>query len=170
MIQPEVKFVPSPKKEVRVAQSIMQLREAGFRDYDEIADILSLGSAKEVEDALIKGLSAQERDDPKSMARSRELLDRRLERLLRAVWTKALDPSHPEQMAAQARALALIDRHAKLIGADAATKVDVEITPTQRDMADFIAAVSRIGSHLPEEGDIFGDAEVVEVHELEEGA
>jgi hypothetical protein len=110
------------------------------------------------------------KENPDLISHLRDLTSRRLERLLRAVWTKALDTNNPEQMVAHQRALAVIDRHAKLYGLDAATKVDVEISPTQREMSDFISAVIELRNDLPKEGDIFGDAEVIEPMQLEEGA
>lgn len=164
----EVKFVSSPDKHVRKAFSILELKEMALSD-EAIAETLNLPSVEAVEEALVLGLSRAYRSDPNAVARTRELVNRRLERLLRAVMPKALNMEHPEQLAAHARALAVIDRHAKLYGLDAATKVDVEITPTQREMAEFVATVVKMRQDLPQEGDIFGVVEA-EGFELEEGA
>jgi hypothetical protein len=164
-----IEFVPHPREKVRKSLSALQLRESGYQ-WEEIAEILGLPDAMTAEKEFYKGQVALLKENPDLISHLRDLTSRRLERLLRAVWTKALDTNNPEQMVAHQRALAVIDRHAKLFGLDAATKVDVEITPTQREMADFVSAVIKLRNDLPEEGNIFGDAEVVEIEELEEGA
>lgn len=164
----DIKFVSHPNKTARNALSILQLKEWGYSEED-IAETLNLPDVETVEAELVKGLSRIYRDDPAAVSRTRELVNRRLERLLRAVLPKALNPEHPEQLAAHARALAVIDRHARLYGLDAATKVDLEISPSQREMAEFVATVVKMRTDLPQEGDIFGVVEA-EGFELEEGA
>lgn len=165
---PAIQFVPDPRSKVRKALSVLQLRESGYA-FDEIAEILNLPDAQAAEREFTKGMVAMLKDNPDVLTHLRDLTGRRLERLLRAVWTKALDPNNPEQMVAHQRALAVIDRHARLYGLDAATKVDVEFSPTQREMAEFISAVAKMRQDIPQEGNIFGIIEG-EVLELEEGA
>lgn len=164
-----IEFVPHPRDKVRKALSVLQLRESGYQ-FDEIAEILGFPDSSSAEREFTKGMVALLKENPDVLNHLRDLTGRRLERLLRAVWAKALDPHNPEQMVAHQRALAVIDRHAKLYGLDAATKVDVEISPTQKQMSEFISEVIKLRNDLPEEGDIFGDAEVIEPLELEEGA
>ena len=79
-------------------------------------------------------------EDPDAQARMRDYAGRRLERLLRAIWQKAIDTDSPEQMAAQQRALAIIDRHAKLFGLDAPTQHVIN-TPTVNEIDQWIADV-----------------------------
>lgn len=168
MSEEPIEFVPHPNRQVRKALSVLDLRVQGYQ-FDQIAEIMNLASEQEAIDIFERGAVKQLKTDPEAINRLRDLSNRRLEQLLRAVMGKAMNPNHPEQLAAHARALAVIDRHIKLYGLDAATKVDVEITPTAKEMSEFVAALMRMKEDLPEEADIF-DVEVIEPLELEEGA
>jgi hypothetical protein len=142
----------------RKANAAIQLRIAGA-SWDEIAQALGFPTPRAAlvatEKALEKELHTEE--NQKSM---RSLAGKRLERMLRGVWTKAIDPAHPEHLAAVDRARLIIDRHAKLYGLDAPTEVVVS-NPAQAELEKWVATV--IGQTRPalEEGDIF-DAEVLE--------
>jgi hypothetical protein len=57
----------------------------------------------------------------------RKLIDKRLNRLLAAHMGKALDVSAPDQLAHSARALAIIDRQARLHGVDAPQQLTVTV-------------------------------------------
>lgn len=160
MSDDEIEFVPHPDSKVRKALTVLDLRVSGYQ-FDQIAEILNLSSEQEAIEIFERGAAKHLKTDPQAIDRLRHLTNRRLEQLLRAVMGKALNPKHPEQLAAHARALAVIDRYAKLYGLDAATKLDVEITPTAKEMADFVASMMALNSEIPEEADIF-DAEIVE--------
>lgn len=165
MTDTEIEFVPSPDRKVRKALSVLQLKEMGYQ-FDEIAEILNLPDAHTAEDEFNKGLARFLKEDPESRARLRVLANRRLEWLLRSVWKKAIDPDHDEQMVAQQRALAIIERHIKLYGLDSATKVDVEITPSEDELKRFVATLVAMKQDHPEEGDIFAP-KIVEPPALE---
>lgn len=161
----DIEFVPSPNKKVQKALSVLQLKEMGYQ-FDEIADILNLPDEETAEVEFNKGLVRYLKEDPDSIARLRVLANRRLEWLLRSVWKKAIDPQHDEQMVAQQRALAIIDRHVKLYGLDSPSKVNIEISPSDEELNAFVATVLALQENHPEEGDIF-EADVVEPPALE---
>src|SRR5207253_5499840 len=85
-----------------------------------------------VEKALVRELDVVDREQ------LRQLAGARLERMLRAVFSKATDPDHPEQMTAQSRSLAIIDRYSRLFGLDAPSEVVVH-TPAAREIAEWVA-------------------------------
>lgn len=107
-----------------------------------------------VERALVKQLSETDRE------KMRVLAGARLERLLRGVWNKAIDPVDPEQLTAVNRARELIDRHAKLFGLDAPTEIVVH-TPTQSELEDWVLRMTATMVPDVTEPDIF-EGEVVE--------
>src|SRR5215475_7110801 len=87
------------------------------------------------ERALVKQL--QSTDDREKM---RRLAGARLERLLRSVWPKAIDPDHPDHLTAVTKAREIVDRHAKLFGLDAPQEIVVH-SPTQTELEAWVARV-----------------------------
>jgi hypothetical protein len=69
--------------------------------------------------------------DPLAREDMRKLIGKKLDRLQAAVMSKALDPNDPNQLAFHARALAVVDRQAKLWGVDAAIQVQVNASDEQ---------------------------------------
>jgi hypothetical protein len=161
---PNAKVELKPTKEhpvpaVRTTRTVLQMRIAGY-SFDEIAEILSFEDADAVKREMERGAKALLKEDRQSAAMLRAIVGRRLERMTRAVYTKAIDPDHAEQMVAQQRALANIDRYIKLYGLDAPVEHKVEITPTEQAIADMVTQLANLGQ-LPEEMNIF-EAELVE--------
>lgn len=146
----------------RKANAAIELKLAGY-SWEDIAEIMGYPDAQRAQVALETALEKQLATDPQMRAKLREYTGRRLERLLRAVWAKAIDPSHAEQMVAHQRALAVIDRHSKLYGLDAPTEVTVH-TPTASRLQNFVAEVLAAKRDLAEEDDIF-EGEYEEVDE-----
>jgi hypothetical protein len=70
----------------------------------------------------------------------RQMANARLERLIRGVWPKAINPDHPEHLTAITRARDLIADHRKLFGLDAPTEVVVH-NPTQDELEAWAARV-----------------------------
>lgn len=140
----------------RKANVALEMRLAGYQ-WDEVADVVGYPDARAAQVAFETALEAQLKSDPQMRSKMREYTGRRLERLLRAVWNKAIDPTHPEQMVAHQRALAVIDRHAKLFGQDAPTEMIVH-TPTADQLQNWVADVITAKKDLAPEADIFGDA------------
>lgn len=141
----------------RKANAAIQLRIAGA-SWDEVAQALGYPTARHALVATEKALERELKTEENQMA-MRSLAGKRLERLLRGVWTKAIDPANPEHLVAVDRARLIIDRHAKLYGLDAPTEV-VVTNPSQQELEKWVATV--IGQSRPalEEADIF-DAEVL---------
>lgn len=146
----------------RKHNAALQLALAGA-SWDEIA--LSLGyptgrlARVAVEKALEKQLATS--DD---RAKMRRIASARLDRLLRGVWSKAIDPDHPDHLIALSKAREVIADHRKLFGLDAPTEVVVH-SPTQHELEAWVAkVVTSIGPGVVEY-DILDAEEVVEVQE-----
>jgi hypothetical protein len=142
----------------RKANAAIQMKIAGA-SWDEIATVIGFPNGQAaivaVERALEKELKSEE--NKKHM---RQMAGMRLERMLRGVWAKAIDPANPEHLNAVTKARELIDRHAKLYGLDAPTEFTVS-TPTAAELEKWVATVITTSRPALEEGDIF-DVEVIE--------
>lgn len=146
-----------PRKNVAKAnpgRAGLALRLAGA-SYTEIADTLALASAAEARDLVCNELAAQDCDPEQRVAlRAEEAA--RIERLLRGVWRKATTESDPEHLPAARVALAMVDRHARLLGLDMPTEV-VVYTPTTTEIETWVAemiATSSAGVIDVEEADV----------------
>lgn len=137
-------------------EAALALRIAGA-SYSEIADVLGYASVSSARLAVERSLASTITEE--SREEKRRLIARRIERLTRAVWGKATDENHPEHLAAVRTALSLVDRYAKLVGADAPTEVTV-YTPTVSEMERWIAEqASKMLSGLPEDAVIEGEVQ-----------
>lgn len=146
----------------RKADAAMSLRLSGAT-WADIAITLGYPTPRQamvaVERSLVRQLNETDRE------RMRVMAGARLDRLLRAVWTKAIDTGDPEQMTAVNRARELIDRHAKLFGLDAPTEIVVH-TPTQAELEQWVLRMTETMVPDVEEPDIF-DAEIVDERAIE---
>jgi hypothetical protein len=140
----------------RKADAAISMRLSGAT-WTEIAQVVGYPTPRAAltatEKALVKRL------DEEDKAKLRQLAGARLERLLRSIWNKAIDPDDPEQMSAVQRARELIDRHAKLFGLDAPTEIVVH-NPTKTELESWVLKVMAAGVPQVEEEDIF-DVEVI---------
>lgn len=138
----------------RKANAALQLRKAGA-SWDEIAEALGFPTGRQALVATEKALEKELRN-PESQEQMRELAGARLERLLRGVWSRAINPEDPDHLAAVNTAKGLIDRHARLYGLDAPTQYVVS-SPTQQELEAWVNRIS--AATVPElpEADIFGD-------------
>jgi type II secretory pathway component PulK len=118
----EVEFVNRPYSQKAV--SALSMRVAGAT-LDEICTVVGFASTKEAITAIDKALREELRGDEKNRDKMRQIANQRLERLLRSVWSKAIDEDHPEHLNAVAKARELIDRHIKLYGLDAPAEMIV---------------------------------------------
>lgn len=128
--------------------------------YTEIKNQLGYSSAYRARAAVERALaaSADSEDDRDKM---RTLISKRLNRLLAAHMPKAVNPEEPNQLAYSARALAIIDRQAKLYGADAPTQIAVSVSDDHiREYLEALVPAAR-EDQLQIEADIM-DADVVE--------
>lgn len=141
----------------RKANASIQMRLAGAT-WEEIAISLGYPTARQAlvatERALEKQLATD--DDREKM---RRLAGQRLDRLLRSVWPKAIDPDHPDHLIATTKAKEIIDRHAKLYGLDAPAEVIVH-SPTQQELEAWVVRLVTMSQPQVEEFDIL-EGEVV---------
>jgi hypothetical protein len=135
------------------ANAAVSLRVAGAT-YGEIAETLGYSSAANARNAVEISLAARAGENDRESLRRTE--GARLDRLLRGVWRKATDDTHPEHLAAVSRALAIIDRHIRLFGADAPQEM-IHYTPTQEQMDAWVAQMSR--QYIPD----VPEADVIEI-------
>jgi len=142
------------------AEAAVALRIAGA-GYTSIAKTLGYSSPTRARSAVERALAATA-DAAEDRGHMVELIDRRLNRLLQAHMGKALDVNNPEQLQYSARALAIIDRQAKLHGVDAPTKV--QVTPSDEYIRDYLHKVSPLAAAQAqvEEYDILSEGEMME--------
>lgn len=144
------------------AEAALALRLSGA-GYPAIARTLEYVNAAAARHAVEKILAASAHE-AKDVATLRAMTSQRLERLLRSVWSKATDPDDEEHLAYSRTALAIIDRHARLVGADAPQKMEV-YTPDQEAQEAWIRGMlEQVGPKgIEEEADII-DVEFEETH------
>jgi hypothetical protein len=148
----------------RKADAAMSMRLSGA-NWSEIALVCGYPTPRAALSAVEKAL-VRRLDDTNDRDLMRKLAGMRLERLLRGVWTKAIDPDNPEHLAAVQRGREIIDRHAKLFGLDAPAEIVIH-SPTQGELEDWVLRVTSTIVQPVEEPDIF-EAELVEDLELEQ--
>lgn len=141
------------------------LQEAGYH-WDEIARILGFPSPRAAQVAAEKTLQRRLSDDEGSVAKMRDLVGRRYERLLRAVWAKSIDPTNEDQMAAQDRARAVLNDYVRLYGLAAPQEMVVH-TPSASELQAFVSKVVTGAAAGLEEDDIL-DADIVDEDEPRE--
>lgn len=147
----------------RKVHAAIQMK-AGGAEWSEIAEVLGYPTGRHALVAVENALEKELNETDKTFLRS--LTSKRLERLIRAVWPKALDPDSPEQMVAVGRARELIADHRKLFGLDAPTEISVH-SPDNDEIQSWVAEVAAIGAPKLEEDDNIFDVEYEE-DEVEE--
>ena len=142
----------------RKANAGVQMALAGA-SWDEIAKALGYPTARaarvSIEIALEKRYITDE-----DRAKMRKIAGARLQRLLRATWSKAIDPESPEQLAAVREARATIADHRKLYGLDAPSEVIVH-NPTREELEDWVTRLVSVSTPPVQEYDIIA-GEVVD--------
>lgn len=141
---------------MRKANAALQMRYAGAT-WNEIAQALGYPTPRTAMVATEKALERElaNADDREKL---RRLAGARLERLIRAVWPKAINPDDPDQLIAVGKAREVIADHRKLFGLDAPTEVIVH-NPSQAELEAWVAKV--VAYQIPEvvEYDIIGEGE-----------
>ena len=131
----------------------LRLEGAGFVD---IAEVLDFAGPEQARLAVERGLAA-EGSDEEDRQRLRLEEERRLMGLLRPLYVKATDDEDPEMIPASRAALAIIDRHSKLMGLDAPTEVVVH-NPTTVEIDAWVARVMlEEGNQFAVEADVMGE-------------
>ena len=141
----------------RKANAAVQMKIAGAT-WDEIAETLGYPSGRAAlvatEQALERELRTESKDAMRAMA------GKRLERMLRSVWPKAINSESPEQLPAVGRAREIIADHRKLFGLDAPTEFAVS-APAEAELQRWVAVVQQAEHPALDEADIF-EIDVVE--------
>lgn len=106
--------------------------------YTEIKNKLGYSSAHRAKNAIEKALAASA-DSEDDRDKARTIIRKQLRRLLAAHMPQAVDPKNPGQLAYSARTLAIIDRLAKLDGADMPTQI--QITPSDQYIQEFLETI-----------------------------
>jgi len=128
----------SERKRLNAGRAAVALRLAGA-SYSEVADTLGLDDHVAARDLIELDL-AKRGDDTDARDRLRLEEEARILRILRGMWNKAIDPENPEHLPAARVALALIDRHARLMGLDMPTEL-VVYTPTTGELDAWVQKV-----------------------------
>lgn len=160
MEEPVMEPVPTSSPKANRALKALQLEEMGFGPA-EIAEAMGFESVEEAGAKLQSDYKALAKHMPVDKDQIRNLFRRRMDRLTRAIWTKAIDPDHPEQMIAIQRVMMILDREAKLLGVDAPTEVDVTVSRSKEELQAIASAIIAVQQDLPEDEDDIMDAEVV---------
>jgi hypothetical protein len=141
----------------RTGTAAVALRTAGA-SYADIADTLGLATPAAalhvITDHLAVDIPTEDKDH------MRRECTAQINELLAAVWGKATDPEHIDQLPAIGRAVSLIDRKIRLHGLDAPTELIVH-TPTQSEIEQWISHMVQGTMPALEEADIV-DVEVIE--------
>lgn len=143
----------------RKAKSALALRMVtqGQTDWKKIAKVCGYPTPRAaklaVERLLAKHVDTMDRDA------LRQLVARRLDTLLRGLWTKATDSDSPEHLSAAGKAREVIADYRRVYGIDAPQEILVS-SPTQRDLDAFVAAV--VSNSLP----AVGNADIVDADVL----
>lgn len=145
---------------VRLAQ-IVNLHIAGYSLADIGAQIGA--SADEVDRMLSEDAARYVRSQPALRTYVRNYISGKYNHLLEAVWDEATDKMHPHKLENSDRALRILDRMAKLHGADAPvqSEVKVDAVPETVDAMVKLLAAQSGGAYDDSVFDIV-DAEVVE--------
>ncbi|QWY82755.1 terminase small subunit [Arthrobacter phage SilentRX] len=119
------------------AQAALTLKLFGA-SYTDIKNTLHYSSAYRARMAVERVL-ANAADSPEDRDKMRVLANKRIERLLSSVMSKAVDPRDKDHLAYNARALALIQAQGKIWGLDAPTQV--QISATDADIQAYVEAI-----------------------------
>jgi len=122
--------------------------------FTDIATTLGLSSAREALQLVERELANRVTSGDVEQQRAEASL--RLERLIAAVWDKATNPDHPEQLPALRTALALVDRHIRLHGLDRPTEIVVH-NPTMAELERWVTGVLESAPVEVIEADVAGE-------------
>lgn len=140
------------------ANAALQLRLAGA-SWDDVAEVHGYADGRKAQAAVEKMLASSATDDDR--LRGRDLARARYERLLRAIWGKAINPDSPEQLPAARAAREFVDRIVALDGLAMPQQVVVH-NPSSAEIQAWIAEVAGRKFDVVE-------AEVIDLPELEGG-
>lgn len=125
----------------RRGDAALAMRLAGAT-FEEITAAMGFASPKYTQTVIERALASTVTPDQRE--NMRDIQGRRIERLLRGVWPKAIDGTSAEHLTATRMAKDLIDRYCKLYGLDEPVEVLVH-TPTTVELENWVAAVMTAG-------------------------
>lgn len=141
----------------RKARAALTLRQQAYT-WDQVAETLGYPTPRAALVATEQALEAELKDS-ESQAFMRNMASRRYDRLLRAVWDKAIDPNNPDHLQAVDRVRAIMRDHADLHGYQAPKQQNTS-SPTAADLQAWVAGLLGMKTEELDEADIF-EAEVV---------
>jgi hypothetical protein len=144
---------------------IVNLHIAGFSLAQIGAQIGA--SADEVDRMLSNEAARYVRNQPALRTYVRNYVSGKYTALLEAVWDEATDKTHREKLEHQDRALRILDKMAKLHGADAPTQAEVKVDAAPEAVEKLVAALAA-GSGLGYNTDIFDDDDIVDAEVVHE--
>lgn len=143
------------------AQAAVTLKLYGA-SYTEIKNTLHYSSAYRARMAVERAL-ASAADTVEDKEKMRYLINKTLDRLKASVMSKAVNPNDPQHLAYNARALAILDRQARLYGVDAPTQI--QITQNDQYIQEYLEAVL---PHVKADNNQI-EADILDADVLEEG-
>lgn len=149
----------------RKAAAALDLSLSGMT-WENIARAMGYPTPRAARVAVERALAKELSEDTDAKDRMRAKADMQLSRLLRSLWSKAIDPDHPDHLIANSKARELIADHRKLYGLDAPSEVIVH-NPTTTQIDEWVARVlnARPDQISVEEYDVIV-GEVVDDHAL----
>src|SRR5690606_33466981 len=121
--------------------------------YADITKVLDYRNVEETKRAIWGAIGSLDIDEYRRN-QERELMARRLNKLVSSGWKRATNPNDPDHIAYQRLMLAIMDRQAKLFGLDAPTE-SIVYTPSQQEINDHVARVRNLV--IVESGDVEAD-------------
>ena len=129
----------APRARQRKANAAIGMALAGAT-WNDIALVLGYPTARTARVAVERALERELKTDD-DRDKMRRLAGARLDRLLRSVWSEAINPDSPDRFIAVSKAREIIGDHRKLFGLDAPTEVVVH-NPTREAIEAWVAQVT----------------------------
>lgn len=161
MPQPDLPSLPDPsdktvhpsRQKQRKYNAALALKMSGAT-WEDICDVIGYPTVRSARIAVERALERQVKDDNQTQSHLRQLANVRLERLLRGVWAKAIDPNNPDHLVAMTKAREIIADHRKLFGLDAPTEMNIN-NPGAQELEQYVNFLISKGTPALEEADIF---------------
>lgn len=129
----------------------------------------SIGAtAEEIDRLLSQDTARYVRSQPALRTYVRNWVSERYMKMIAADWTAASDEHHHDKLENQDRVMRMLDRMAKLHGAEAPTQAEVKIDAAPEAVERLVAALAA-GKGLGYDEDIF-DIDPADIHEVAEAA
>lgn len=140
--------------------------------WGEVAQAFGYPTPRAAQTAFEVAWQRRVRNDEQTKEFLREMASAQIDNLMGTLAGKAMNPDHPEHLAAVGRARELIADQRKLFGLDAPSEINVGVTPSAQELENWVNKMK--GQRQLEESDIFADfdaetieGEAVEVDEIE---